>query len=153
MSALAAISETGNESLANEPLSAFLCDPEARSAVQEAVSDRWPNATLHDGGLAAALGALSQESSPPVVIVDISGSEDPNAGVRSLLALCDTSTRIIAIGTVNDIGYYRSLTALGIDDYIVKPVDRSALLSALDSARAPTPTLRAVEVWAQRRLP
>ena len=141
----AAVSELGNESLANEQLAAFLSDGETRAVVQDAVRDRWPNATLHDGGLAAALGALSQEMSPPVLIVDISGSEDPNAGVRSLVALCDPSTRIVAIGTMNDVGYYRRLIALGVSDYIVKPADRDALLAALDSAWSPRPALRAVE--------
>lgn len=152
MNALAAINEIGDQSLANEQLSAFLTDAETREIVGRAVAERWPNATFHDGGLSAALGALSQIPAPPVLIVDISGSEDPNAGARSLLALCDASTRVIAIGTVNDIGYYRSLTALGVSDYLVKPLDRNILIGALDGAARPKPVLRAVEDDASRNV-
>lgn len=145
MSALAVLNEAGDGSLANEQLAAFLSDAETRTVVQSVVEERWPNAVLQDGGLSAALGALSQNPSPPVLIVDISGSEDPNAGARSLLALCDTATRVIAIGTVNDIDYYRRLAELGVSDYLVKPVDHDTLIKALDSGARPRPVLRAVE--------
>lgn len=145
MNAFAAISETGNATLANEQLAAFLSDPETRAVVQDVVEDRWPNAILQDGGLSAALGALSQNPSPPILIVDISGSEDPNAGARSLMALCDSSTRVIAIGTVNDIGYYRRLTELGVSEYLVKPVDQASIVAALDGGSNPRPALRAIE--------
>lgn len=145
MSALAVLNDAGNTSLANEQLAAFLSDPETRSVVQNVVSERWPNAVLQDGGLSAALGALSQNPSPPVLIVDISGSEDPNAGARSLMALCDTETRVIAIGTVNDIDYYRRLAELGVSDYLVKPIDQDKLVKALETGSRPRPVLRAVE--------
>lgn len=143
MNAFTAIAETGNESLANDPLTAFITDAETRETVRAAVRDRWPNAVLHDGGLASALGALSQETSPQLLVVDLSGTEEPNAGVRSLLALCDATTRIVAIGTVNDIAYYRGLRALGVSDYLVKPVDASALTAALDGAERPRPAHQA----------
>lgn len=145
MNALAAITETGDESLANDQLAAFLCDADTRGIVHDVVEDRWPNAILQDGGLSAALGALSQDPSPPILIVDISGSEDPNAGARSLMALCDATTRVIALGTVNDIAYYRRLTELGISEYLVKPVDKSALAAALEGQNRPRPALKAVE--------
>ena len=145
MSALPALNEAGDGSLANEQLAAFLSDPETRSVVQSVVADRWPNAVLQDGGLSAALGALSQNPSPPILIVDVSGSEDPNAGARSLLALCDPATRVIAIGTVNDIDYYRRLSELGVSDYLVKPVDADTLVRALEAGTRPRPLLRAVE--------
>lgn len=145
MSAYAAINELGNESLANAQLTAFVSDAETRDAVRKAVSDRWPNAVVQDGGLPAALGALSLDASPQILVVDLSGSEDPNAGVRSLLALCDRTTRIVAIGTVNDIGYYRQLISAGVSEYIVKPVDPGVLTAALDGAERPRPVLQAVE--------
>lgn len=145
MSALAVLSETGEGSLANEQLAAFLSDAETRSVVEGVVAERWPNAVLQDGGLSAALGALSQNPSPPVLIVDISGSEDPNAGARSLLALCDASTRVIAVGTVNDIDYYRRLSELGVSDYLVKPLSHDTLIKALENGTRRRPVLRAVE--------
>lgn len=145
MNALTAIAETGNASLANDQLAAFLVDTETRAVIQDVLEDRWPNAILQDGGLSAALGALSQNPSPPILIVDISGSDDPNAGARSLMALCDVTTRVIALGTVNDISYYRELTALGVSEYLVKPVDRKTIEAALEGQNRPRPVLKAVD--------
>ena len=144
MSAMPMLEETGGESLANEQLSAFLPDPETRLVVQAAIADRWPNATVHDGGLSAALGSLSHDPSPPILIVDISDVDEAETGLRSLLALCDPSTRLFAIGTVNDISYYRRLVALGVTDYIVKPLDPAALITAIDGAQRARPNLRPV---------
>jgi pilus assembly protein CpaE len=145
MSARAALAEIGNESLATDPVSAFVCDRETLSAVQSALRERWPSAAIHEGGLSAALGALSLETPPRLLVVDVSGVEDADAGIRSLLALCDRTTRIVALGTVNDISYYRRLTALGVSDYLVKPIEPAALSSALAGAEKPRPALQAVE--------
>lgn len=145
MNALAAFAETGNESLANDQLAAFLVDADTRAVIHDVVEARWPNAILQDGGLAGALGALSQNPSPPILIVDVSGSEDPNAGARSLMALCDPATRVIALGTVNDISYYRELTGLGVSEYLVKPVDRDSIEAALEGQNRPRPALKAVD--------
>lgn len=145
MNAAVAYEETGPESLANEQLTAFVSDAETRATVQTAIGDRWPNAIVHDGGIAAALGILSQDPSPPVLVIDIAKSEDPNASLRSLLALCDTRTSVIAIGEVNDVALYRSIVAQGISDYIVKPIDPVALVSAIDGARRLAPVLKSIE--------
>ena len=150
MNAMPAILETGQDSLGSEQIAAFLGDADTKETVRSVVADRWPNAVLNDGGLPAALAALSQNPSPPMLVVDISGSDDPNAGARSLMALCDPATRVIAIGTINDIGYYRELTNLGVSDYLVKPVDADALVSALGRPERPRPVLTAVEDDAAR---
>lgn len=153
MNALTAIDETvRHESLANEPLTAFVADAGTREAVQAAIGDRWPNATIHEGGLGGALGMLSQDPSPPLLVVDIAGTDAPDAGLRSLFALCDPATRVIAIGTVNDIGFYRRLVGLGVADYIVKPIEAKALIAAIDGAKRPRPVLKPVEEERKRNI-
>ena len=152
MNAAVAYEETGRESLANEQLYAFLDDEETRSSVLSATRARWPNATLHDGGLPAALGVLSQEPSPSILIVDVSEADASGSALKSLIALCDAATRIVALGTVNDIGHYRSLIALGVSDYVLKPVDESLLKAAIDGPRRHQPVLREVEREAPRQV-
>ena len=152
MNAMPAFLETGEQSLGSDQIAAFLGDPETRETVQSVIAERWPNAVLNDGGLPSALAALSQNPSPSILLVDISGSEDPNAGARSLLALCDPQTRVIAIGTINDINYYRELTALGVSEYLVKPVEPPALEAALGKSERPRPALAAVEDDAVRNV-
>ena len=134
MSGSAAMANPFDSSPSNEQLIAFVEDSETREIVTSAVAAKWPSALIYDGGLTAALGSLSQEPAPPLVIVDISGAEDPMAGLRSLMTLCEPTTRIILIGAMNDISLYRNLVQAGARDYLVKPIMPDALMSALEGA-------------------
>jgi len=132
-SALAFVNES-QSGLGLEQLAAYVGDDETRAVVQAAVKSRWPTASIHDGGLAVALGIVSQEPSPSLMIVDVGGSEEPAGAIRSLMTLVDPTTRVIAIGSVNDVGVYRELIAAGATDYLVRPVTPETLESALIGA-------------------
>lgn len=132
-SALSFVSESESE-LGLEQLAAYVGDDETRTVVQAAVRSRWPTASIHDGGLAVALSIVSQEPSPGLMIVDVGGSEEPAGAIRSLMTLVEPMTRVIAIGSVNDVGVYRELIAAGATDYLVKPVTPETLESALVGA-------------------
>jgi pilus assembly protein CpaE len=134
MSALSSLANHLHGNASNEQLVAFVADDETRSAVSSAVISHWPTAAVHDGGLSAALGALTHESSPPLLVVDFGGIEDPVAALRSLVALCEASTRIVVIGTVNDVATYREMIRTGAADYLVKPLQTDALVAALEGA-------------------
>lgn len=123
-----------DSSPSNDQLIAFVGDNETRDVLTSAVASRWPSALIYDGGLTAALGSLSQEPAPPLVVVDISDAEDPMAGLRSLITLCEPSTRIVLIGANNDINLYRSLIQAGATDYLIKPLMPDALVGALEGA-------------------
>jgi pilus assembly protein CpaE len=49
----------------------------------------------------------------------------------SLTAAFSEETRLVGIGSINDIGLYRELTEAGVTDYLVKPVTEKALATAL----------------------
>jgi pilus assembly protein CpaE len=137
MSALSSLASHFHSQVSNEQLVAFVADDETRTAVTNAVSGHWPTAVVHDGGLSAALGALTHESSPPLLVVDFGGIEDPVAALRSLVALCEASTRIVVIGSVNDVSTYREMIRTGATDYLVKPLQPNALQTALEGANKP----------------
>ena len=66
------------------------------------------------------------------------GTDDPIAAVNALAEACDIGTRVVALGTVNDVTLYRELRALGVDDYLIKPVTPDQLETAL-AHTAPRP--------------
>ncbi len=135
--ALAFVSQSENE-FGLEQLAAYVGDEETRAVVQAATSSRWPTASIHDGGLAIALGNVSQEPSPGLMIVDIGASEEPAGAIRSLMTLVDPMTRVVAIGTINDVTIYRELIAAGATDYLVKPIAPETLEAALVGAERAT---------------
>ncbi len=80
-------SSTKQTELGSDQLTVFVADDDTRAVVHEAVQANWPTATIHDGGLPAALGMLSQDPSPPLLVIDVSGSDDPVGALRSLQTL------------------------------------------------------------------
>ena len=80
----------------------------------------------------AALRRIREGAAPRVLLIDLSNSPAPFAVLRAARSVGGDALKIVALGTVNDVGLYRELIAAGASDYLVKPVSREALASALD---------------------
>jgi pilus assembly protein CpaE len=89
------------------------------------------DAKVRSGDLVAARKSIDPKAPPHVMLLDISGSADPVAALDEILHLCPRTTRVLVIGSVNDVSLYRALTALGVIDYLVKPVSGEVLHDAL----------------------
>jgi pilus assembly protein CpaE len=68
---------------------------------------------------------------PSLLIVDVSEAVSPQTAMLSLSAAIPEGTKVIGIGSVNDITVYREIVDSGAADYLVKPVTEKALASAL----------------------
>lgn len=88
-------------------------------------------AKVRAGDLVAARKAVDPESPPDLMLLDISASSDPVSALDEIMQLCPRTTRVLVIGSVNDVSLYRSLTSLGVIDYLVKPVSGEVLHDAL----------------------
>jgi pilus assembly protein CpaE len=74
------------------------------------------------GDVATACGALAKTSSPRLLIVDISATDDPVARLSELANVCDPDVNVVAFGERNDIVLYRDLKNIGVTEYFVKPL-------------------------------
>ena len=83
------------------------------------------------GGIAKAIEYLSEQRSPHLLIVDISGIDLPLSQIHTLADVCEPGTNVVAIGDHNDVGLYRDLQEAGVSNYIVKPLTRELLTRAL----------------------
>ena len=83
------------------------------------------------GGIAKAIEYLSEQRSPNLLLVDISGVELPLSKIQMLADVCEPGTNVIAIGDRNDVALFRDLQAAGVTDYLVKPLNRELLTRAL----------------------
>ena len=119
------------------PLRAFIMDEETRTTLAAITASGKIDTKIFDGGISAAVSYLSQNPSRCHAIVDISDAEDPAAAVSLLLTVCPPETRVIALGTVNDVSLYRSLLDVGAADYLLMPMEPDVLQQALENlARA-----------------
>jgi pilus assembly protein CpaE len=83
------------------------------------------------GGIGKAIEYLSEQRSPNLLLVDISGIELPLSQVQMLADVCEPGTNVVAIGDRNDVALFRDLQEAGIRNYLVKPVTRDLLARAL----------------------
>jgi pilus assembly protein CpaE len=83
------------------------------------------------GGIAKAIEHLSEERSPHLMLVDISGVALPLSQLQMLAEVCEPGTNVIALGDQNDVALYRDLVEAGVGNYIVKPLTRELLTRAL----------------------
>ena len=124
---------------------AFVNDNQTHGVVESVVSQFFDAPVVADGGSQQALEYLSEFPAPKVIIVDIGDSSAPLTAMLSLTAAFTEDTRLIGIGTINDINLYREMVGAGITDYLVKPVTEKALAAALARAEEPIHDPAAVE--------
>ena len=116
---------------------AFVSDNQTHGVVASMMSQFFDSPILRDGGSQEALEYLAEFPAPKVIIVDIGESSAPLTAMLSLTAAFTEDTRLIGIGTINDINLYREMVGAGITDYLVKPVTEKALAAALARAEEP----------------
>ncbi len=109
-------------------------DRDAGGILRQSLSD----IGVHDiefvvGNIETAISALAHEASPRLLVVDLSGIEDPRSRVNELADVCEPDTGVIAIGDQNDIKLYRDLRHLGIAEYIYKPLVSDLVTGACNS--------------------
>jgi pilus assembly protein CpaE len=105
---------------------AFCETAETGAAVRSAGEDRRlgkAHLTVQMGGMKAAIEAYRTVPTPNVIILETEGRSDILAGLDQLATVCDAGTRVVVIGSDNDVAPYRELVRRGVSDYVVGPVD------------------------------
>src|SRR6201747_407809 len=104
---------------------AFCESVETAAAVQSAGEDRRlgkAHLKIQMGGMAAAIEAYRTAPTPNVIILETEGRNDILAGLDQLATVCDSGTRVVVIGRINDVMLYRELVRRGVSDYVIAPV-------------------------------
>jgi pilus assembly protein CpaE len=106
-------------------LQAFCETVETAAAVQSASEDRRlgkAHIKIQMGGMAAAIEAYRSAPTPNVIVLETDGRNDILAGLDQLASVCDSGTRVVVIGRINDVTLYRELVRRGVSDYVIAPV-------------------------------
>jgi pilus assembly protein CpaE len=116
-----------DDGIERDPFAAYVTDDPCYAAAL-AFADRrgWSASSVRRGGLSSALRLLGIAPPPRLMIIDIDGLEmaDIEQGMTELARL---GACVLAIGSVNDVGYFRRILRTGARDYLVKPVDADLL--------------------------
>ena len=112
---------------------AFCETVETAAAVQSAGEDRRlgkAHLKIQMGGMAAAIEAYRSAPTPNVIVLESDARTNMLAGLDQLATVCDSGTRVVVIGRINDVALYRELVRRGVSDYVIAPV------SAIDVVRS-----------------
>ncbi len=112
---------------ARDPFGAYLSDDATAAAAQAVARQRgWSGAAVRRGTLDSARRLLGVAPPPRFLIVDIDGLplEEVESGLTEIARL---GSSVIALGTVNDVNFFRRIMRAGARDYMVKPVDADLL--------------------------
>ncbi|WP_441983888.1 AAA family ATPase [Microvirga sp. 2YAF29] len=118
-------------------IEAFCDTPDVAGAIENAARDRLMARTrvnVQMGGVNAAIEHYKSTATPNLVIIESRSSNDLFLIELDRLAeVCDSGTRLMAIGHANDIGFYRELIKRGVSEYALAPVDPVSLISSVSS--------------------
>ncbi|PLZ03500.1 fimbrial protein [Burkholderia sp. WAC0059] len=67
------------------------------------------------------------ERSPSRLLIDLSQSAMPLSDLARLAEVCEPSVSVITVGERNDVGLFRNLLQIGVQDYLVKPLTAELL--------------------------
>src|SRR5581483_12017872 len=114
---------------------AFCETVEVAAAIQAAGEDRRlakAHLRIQMGGLTAAVEAYQSSPTPNVIMLESeNGHEELLEGLDQLANYCDSGTRVIVVGHVNDVTLYRELVKRGVSDYMMSPVDTLQVVRAV----------------------
>ncbi len=116
-------------------INVFCARTDTAELVERASADRRlsrASTVVRAGGLAAAVEHFQNQPTPSLVIVE---SLDPAPQMIALLdrlaEVCDPGTKVMVIGSANDIALYRELMRRGVSEYLVPPLQPLQIIRAI----------------------
>ncbi len=110
---------------------------EVDAAVTLARALGYPDAQLAVGSLQAGIDALHQRTnSPEYILLDI-GKRGPDVlpDLDELALHCEGDVRVVVIGSINDIVFYRDLKARGVVEYFPRPASAADIRPVLQQSK------------------
>lgn len=114
--------------------------PEFIEVAQQAAADRHlarAVVKVHSGGIAAAMEFYRNASTPNIIILECNMDEPAlKAALEQFAEVCDMGTKVVVVGKINDVVFYRDMIRSGLSDYLVGPVSSKDLIRALSNLYA-----------------
>ncbi len=109
-------------------------------AMEVALGLNQPAPHIIHGSLGESVAAMQAMGiSPRYLLMDVGNQRSTAiADIEAIAELCEPGTRVVAIGQINDIQFYRNLTEHGIPDYFPTPANPSDIIAAFKRQDTPT---------------
>ena len=104
----------------------FVTDARSEEALRDGLSEvTVEQLDLRRGNVRTAVAAMQKSTTPKVLVVDISGEDQPLSALGDLAHVVEPDVCVLVIGETNNVDFYREVTRnLGAADYLAKPLTR-----------------------------
>ncbi len=131
---------------------AFTVTAATRGTIEQASRDRRltrVKTEVSDGGIAKARCMFESKKTPSLLIIEAASTGAALlAELDTLAEVCDPDTKVVVIGTENDISLYRNLIRRGIAEYIVWPITPLAYVATVQKLFSRDAATRLGKVYA-----
>ena len=102
----------------------FVADEAGAVALHEGLAPALMNGCqLHVVDFRTALAMLANMTTPEIVLVDVTGEDQPINAIMDLAEVVEPGTIVIAIGEVQNVNFYRTvIKGMGVREYLAKPL-------------------------------
>ncbi|MDJ0512239.1 MAG: CtpF protein [Methyloceanibacter sp.] len=118
-------------------IQAFCEDQNTASVIQKASEDRRlakAHVTVQMGGVESAVTFYRDASTPNLIIIEsLLNRAEMLSDLERLAEVCDSGTKVIAVGQVNDVLLYRELLRRGVSEYVVAPTSVAQMIESIAS--------------------
>jgi pilus assembly protein CpaE len=105
--------------------------------IEEASQDRRlakARVTVQMGGVQAAIAFYKNASTPNLIVIEsLLDRTDLLGELDRLAEVCDSGTKVIVIGHVNDVLLYRELLRRGVSEYVVAPAKVLQIIESISN--------------------
>lgn len=101
------------------------------AAIACAKGQGWPATTVVNADVGQVIQSIGTSRPPSIILIDIDNLEDAAVSIAQLVKVCAGKSQILAVGSANDVPFYRSMIQAGASDYLVKPLNSVNLRDAI----------------------
>lgn len=116
-------------------IQAFCEDSRTAQPIEAAAGDRRlskAHVSINMGGIRAAIANYQDAPTPNLIVVESAADRDVMiAELDSLAEACDSGTKVIVVGHLNDVVLYRDLIRRGVSEYLVFPLQPLQLMETI----------------------
>jgi pilus assembly protein CpaE len=107
----------------------FVRDEETAAILNAALEPIFPHGSpFHVVPFRGGLSILSRMVTPEVVLIDISGEDQPLNAMADLAEAVEPGTTVLLIGEARDLTFYRAaVNGMGVKEYLSKPLTKAAI--------------------------
>jgi pilus assembly protein CpaE len=108
----------------------FVADEDSAATLNAAFEPIFPHGSpFHVVSFRVTLSILSRMVTPEIILVDLSGEDQPLNAMMSLAEVVEPGTTVLMIGQTRDLSFYRSAVGgMGVREYLAKPLTKSAVI-------------------------